>query len=71
LGFLTTAANDVAAPIHPKAMPVILTKPEEIEAWMGRSHCSAHEAQSRWQSLLQVAITSRILGNLAPDSVLF
>jgi hypothetical protein len=24
----------VVGPIHPKAMPVILTKPEEIEAWM-------------------------------------
>jgi putative SOS response-associated peptidase YedK len=33
-GFLTTAANDVVARIHPKAMPVILTTPEEIETWM-------------------------------------
>ena len=32
--FLTTDPNAVVAPIHPKAMPVILTKPEEIEAWM-------------------------------------
>jgi hypothetical protein len=28
-GFLTTAANAVVAPIHPKAMPVILTTDEE------------------------------------------
>jgi putative SOS response-associated peptidase YedK len=33
-GFLTTEPNDVVGPIHPKAMPVILTKPDEIEAWL-------------------------------------
>jgi putative SOS response-associated peptidase YedK len=33
-GFLTTEPNDVVAPVHPKAMPVILTRPDEIEAWM-------------------------------------
>jgi putative SOS response-associated peptidase YedK len=27
-GFLTTEANAIVAPIHPKAMPVILTKPD-------------------------------------------
>jgi putative SOS response-associated peptidase YedK len=33
-GFLTTAPNAVVAPIHPKAMPVILTSEEEREVWM-------------------------------------
>ncbi|RBP17662.1 putative SOS response-associated peptidase YedK [Roseiarcus fermentans] len=33
-GFLTTDANAVVAPIHPKAMPVILTTPEEIRLWL-------------------------------------
>lgn len=33
-GFLTCEPNAVVAPIHPKAMPVILTTSEEIEAWM-------------------------------------
>jgi putative SOS response-associated peptidase YedK len=28
-GFLTTEPNAEVAPIHPKAMPVILTTPEE------------------------------------------
>jgi len=32
--FLTTEPNKEVASIHPKAMPVILTKPEEIEQWM-------------------------------------
>ena len=33
-GFLTTAPNAVVEPIHPKAMPVILTSDEEWEVWM-------------------------------------
>lgn len=33
-GFLTTEANDTVGAIHPKAMPVILATPREIETWM-------------------------------------
>ncbi|RJF70877.1 SOS response-associated peptidase [Rhodopseudomonas palustris] len=33
-GFLTTEPNDVVAPVHPKAMPVILTTAEEFDVWM-------------------------------------
>jgi putative SOS response-associated peptidase YedK len=33
-GFLTTAANAVVAPIHPQAMPVILTNPAEVDLWL-------------------------------------
>ncbi|WP_439154259.1 SOS response-associated peptidase [Yoonia sp.] len=33
-GFLTTDANGVVAPIHPKAMPVILISPEAIKMWL-------------------------------------
>jgi putative SOS response-associated peptidase YedK len=32
--FLTTEANDVVRPIHEKAMPVILTEPEEMDIWL-------------------------------------
>ena len=32
--FLTTDANREVGAIHPKAMPVILTTPEEIDVWM-------------------------------------
>ena len=32
--FLTTEPNSIVAPIHAKAMPVILTTQEEIDAWM-------------------------------------
>jgi putative SOS response-associated peptidase YedK len=33
-GFLTTEANAVVRPIHPKAMPVILKTGEERDVWM-------------------------------------
>ena len=33
-GFLTTAPNAEVGAIHPKAMPVILTTAEHMEAWM-------------------------------------
>ncbi|WP_127144296.1 SOS response-associated peptidase [Pelagibacterium montanilacus] len=33
-GFLTTEPNAEVGAIHPKAMPVILTRPEEIELWL-------------------------------------
>jgi putative SOS response-associated peptidase YedK len=32
--FLTCEPNSVVEPIHPKAMPVILTSPEEYEIWL-------------------------------------
>jgi putative SOS response-associated peptidase YedK len=33
-GFLTTEANAIVAPIHSKAMPVILTTPAEFDRWL-------------------------------------
>jgi putative SOS response-associated peptidase YedK len=33
-GFLTTAPNAIVEPIHPKAMPVILTTQEACDVWM-------------------------------------
>ena len=32
--FLTTTPNAEVAPIHPKAMPVILTDPDDWQAWL-------------------------------------
>lgn len=32
--FLTTSANGLVEPIHPKAMPVILTSWEEAAIWL-------------------------------------
>lgn len=33
-GFLTCEPNAVVGPVHPKAMPVILTEPAECEIWL-------------------------------------
>jgi putative SOS response-associated peptidase YedK len=33
-GFLTTGANAIVAPIHPQAMPVILTTPDDVDLWL-------------------------------------
>ena len=32
--FLTTEPNGVVAPLHPKAMPVILSEPDEWQTWL-------------------------------------
>jgi len=32
--FLTTEANSVVAPVHPDAMPVVLTDPDDCAAWL-------------------------------------
>jgi putative SOS response-associated peptidase YedK len=33
-GFLTTEPNAEVGKVHPKAMPVILTQPEDVERWL-------------------------------------
>lgn len=38
--FLTTDANEVVRPVHEKAMPVILTDPEECKEWLGGGDAS-------------------------------
>jgi putative SOS response-associated peptidase YedK len=48
--FLTTEPNAIVAPIHPKAMPVILTTPEEIEIWMTAPASVALELQRTFQN---------------------
>ena len=54
-GFLTTEPNAVVAPIHPKAMPVILTTPDEIDLWLladapRLSNCNDHYLTMRCES---------------------
>lgn len=38
--FLTTDANSVIAPVHPDAMPVILTDPTDCVEWLAGGHAS-------------------------------
>jgi len=46
-GILTTDANAVVAPIHPKAMPVILTSPAEVDLWLEGETLAALALQRR------------------------
>lgn len=43
--FLTCQPNAVVGPIHPKAMPVILSTEDEIEMWMTADWSQARELQ--------------------------
>lgn len=43
--FLTCDPNSIVAPIHPKAMPVILTEPNEVETWLTAPWEAARELQ--------------------------
>ena len=45
-GFLTTEPNAEVGAIHPKAMPVILTKPEQIETWLTGEPADALKLQT-------------------------
>lgn len=45
-GFLTTDANAEVGAIHPKAMPVILTQAEQIDAWLTLPVTEALQMQS-------------------------
>jgi putative SOS response-associated peptidase YedK len=40
-GFLTTEPNALVVPIHPKAMPVILTTAHEIDVWISAPWAAA------------------------------
>lgn len=44
-GFLTTDPSEPVKSVHPKAMPVILTEPDELEMWMRAEWALAQELQ--------------------------
>lgn len=46
-GFLTCEPNAEVGAIHPKAMPVVLTEPDEVETWMNAPAQIALELQRK------------------------
>ena len=65
--FLTTDANAVVGPIHPKAMPAILTTPEECDQWLTGSIPEALALQRPLaDSLLSVVAVGPREDGLAP-----
>lgn len=46
--------NAVVEPVHPKAMPVILTEPDEVDVWLS---APAEEAMKLQRPLVDDALT--------------
>jgi putative SOS response-associated peptidase YedK len=42
---LTCEPNSIVGPVHPKAMPVLLTSTDEMEIWLGAPWEIARELQ--------------------------
>ena len=43
--FLTCAPNEVVGRVHPKAMPVLLTRPDEAQTWLAGDATAAAALQ--------------------------
>jgi len=52
--FLTTEANEIVAPIHPDAMPVVLTDPSECREWLSGGETSLRLQRPLSDDLLTV-----------------
>jgi putative SOS response-associated peptidase YedK len=58
-GFLTTAPNAIVEPIHPKAMPVILTTDEVRDVWTRARGMRRKRCNGRWRMTLRAVPTRK------------
>lgn len=65
--FLTCEPNDIVAPIHGKAMPVILTTKEEVETWLTAPWEEAKSLQRPLPSALLRTVSVDTAENKEPD----
>jgi putative SOS response-associated peptidase YedK len=65
---LTCAPNDVVRPVHAKAMPVLLTTPEECDAWLSApvEEALALQRPLPSEALKVIATGARVDGEPAP-----
>jgi putative SOS response-associated peptidase YedK len=58
---LTSEPNGVVGPIHPKAMPVILTMPEEYDVWLNAPTEETLKPQRRRpDNMLQIVAEAKV-----------
>ena len=67
-GFLTTAPNVELKAIHPKAMPVVLATPAEVDAWLTSPTQEALALQRPWpDGSLKIVVRGDRTGDGAPS----
>lgn len=64
--FLTTDPNGIVAPVHQKAMPVILTEQEEVETWLTAPWVEARALQRPLADTKLMNVTPPQLSATAP-----
>lgn len=65
-GFLTCKANAAVAPVHPKAMPAILTTEEDCDAWLT---APTEEALKLQRPLLNDALRVVMMGKREDEAL--
>ena len=67
-GFLTTAPNGIVRPVDAKAMPAILTTPEECDAWLSAEPAEALKLQRPLPDELLKIVATGERDDAAPEA---